>query len=453
MPRVTCETRKIGLIEAIALVSGAMLGAGVFVTPSLVARAVNTPGEFMIAWALGALVALAGAAVYSSLGRRLPQAGGDYAYLKAAFGSAPAFAAGWVLFVGIFGGSIATMALPLADELLVAAGASYGSHTLRTPVALLVVSAVTWLNVQRVRIPGYTQIALTVVPVLVFFAASVTVLLGGASADTVLSLTQVEAPSRSWLVEPYALAVGAVFFTYSGFNAAAYAGGSVRRPERNLPLALLIGTLVVAALYLNIAYALVKTLGVERLAGVDNASAMLASALPHPAWAPVLRVATTLALASALNATVMGGGQVARALALGGHAPKAWARSRDGAIGSPAALGWQAAVAGAFVVTGTLTQVLMFTSLSMLVLGLATTAALGVFLARESVHERPIRFLCKCLPALVYGAAVTLATASMVHANHVWGESLTEQLLPWLGLAAPMGLYLWYRRRPEASRA
>jgi APA family basic amino acid/polyamine antiporter len=100
---------SLGPLGALAVIAGSMLGVGIFLTPATVAQEVSAGWSYQLLWALGGLVALSGAGAYAELGARFPRAGGDYVFLRHTFGNSLAFAAGWLLVVGVFAGSLASM--------------------------------------------------------------------------------------------------------------------------------------------------------------------------------------------------------------------------------------------------------------------------------------------------------------------------------------------------------
>ena len=118
--------RAIGLLGATAVVAGSMLGVGIFLTPHLVAQSIISPGVFLFLWALGGVIATAGAVTYAELGAMMPDAGGEYVYLRRAFGPSASFSAGVVLFVGVFGGSIASMSAAVSEYQLTLLGGLVG---------------------------------------------------------------------------------------------------------------------------------------------------------------------------------------------------------------------------------------------------------------------------------------------------------------------------------------
>ena len=167
--------RVIGGLGGFAIVAGSMLGIGIFLSPSIVAAHVGSPGLFLAVWALGGLTALAGAVACAELGTMMPRAGGDYVFQYEAYGPSLAFASGWVLFAAIFCGSIATMSV---GRLPVSALRSHRARSLHQRhelpwgaelsgahvAALVLVPLVTGLNALGAQPSARTQIVLTLLP-------------------------------------------------------------------------------------------------------------------------------------------------------------------------------------------------------------------------------------------------------------------------------------------------
>lgn len=241
--------RVLGPVDGMFLVAGNMIGAGIFVTPGLVAAQLPGAAWSLGAWILGGVLSLAGAVVYGELGTRIPRAGGDYQYLKSAFGPLPAFLTGWGAFLLTFSAAAAAMAIAVVDHLGTAIPtlASLPSAA-RASLAAAITLGLTWANVAGARVSGRITTALTLIPILGLAA-----LYGG---GLVLSGVALHAPAQP-LATPNGsifIAFGAamlpVFFTYSGWNVTAYVAGELRDPARSLPFSLIAGTGTVTLLYL-----------------------------------------------------------------------------------------------------------------------------------------------------------------------------------------------------------
>jgi APA family basic amino acid/polyamine antiporter len=183
------QTRRIGSAGASAIVAGSMLGVGIFLTPRLVAEQVGSPMLFLLLWAAGGLVALAGAVAYAELGTMLSHAGGDYVYLRHTYGPAVGVASGWLLFFGVFCGSIASMAAALCQYQVPVLLSGWSSVDLTQPIlgsltgtqlsAILLVVTLTALNCARVQLSVGVQTLVTLIPLVVLAAVGTYALVTG----------------------------------------------------------------------------------------------------------------------------------------------------------------------------------------------------------------------------------------------------------------------------------
>jgi len=314
--------RVLGATDAAWLVAGNMIGAGIFLTPGLVA--VHLPGAawHLGAWLLGGLLALSGAAIYGELGARMPEAGGDYRYLSTAFGPVWGFVTGWSAFLLTFSGAAAAMAQVAVHHLVRAlTGAEVAEGLSGRAAASLLILALTAANVAGARFSGRTTTVLTALPLV-----GLAILFGYGLLSGDGSVHPPEnpfrAPSAAW---PMALgaAMLPVFFTYSGWNAAAYVAGEVRDPGRNLPRGLLAGTALIAVVYLSVNTVLLFTLPHGDLAGSTTSAAIAAKRLLNPAADRVLSAFIALAILGSANVTLMAGARIYYAMARDRLAPRA----------------------------------------------------------------------------------------------------------------------------------
>lgn len=450
--------REIGTLGATAIVAGAMLGVGIFLTPHLVAQSVSSPGLFLLLWALGGVLAVAGAVTYGELGAMMPDAGGDYVYLGRAFGPTLSFAAGVVLFVGVFGGSIASMSAALSQYQLSLLFGRVGVD-LATPwiplaanvslsgvdvVAIALVLGLTVLNVLGVRLSSHTQTFLTLVPVVVLSAFAVFALVTAPHATAVPP----SAPSGG----PAAIGEGLlnIYFAYAGWNAVAYVGGEVANPGRTIPRALLLGTGLVTGLYLLLCASWIAVLGMGGIAQAFESGTAAARALfgPHAEWMVALIIA--IALVGSVNATVLGGARIGYAMGRDGALPASLGELSARARVPARALWAQALLSIALVVTGTFEELVQLTSVAMFLLGSLTVLALFTLRRREPNAERPYRAsLYPLLPGLYLLTAI--AVVGLEVRNYVAGDA--QSGLPLLGIGVFAGVWLLRRAFPGRGAA
>jgi basic amino acid/polyamine antiporter, APA family len=389
---------RMGALPAMALVAGSMLGIGIFIAPPVVAAQLSAPGGFLLMWLVGGLSALFGALAVAELGAMLPRAGGDYPYLRRAYGPGFAFAAGWLQLLAIFPGSLATMAVGTASfqfpmvlgdlfDLPVRMGVPLSPEMFW---AVTIVLSLTALNHVGVVISGRVQVLLTGIPVVILVVASIAVLVtrgldGGAWAA--------EAGSRMTLppVSALALAFLPVYFAYSGWNAAIYVGGEIRDPGRNLPRALVGGTLGVTVLYLLLCVGFLAVFEMGDLANTGEAGTAAARALFGGLGEFIVTTLIVLAMLGSINGSVLTGSRVAYAMARGGHCIRAAGRLHSRYRSPVVALWLQAAWSLVLIGTQRFEQLMNYTSSAMLITG--TLTVLSVMVLRRKLPDlaRPYR--------------------------------------------------------------
>lgn len=259
---------RLGLFSATMLVVGGIIGSGIFLNPSIVAARTGSAGLTLGVWGLGAVVALLGATIFAELGRRRPQAGGGYAYLREAFGALPAFLYGWALLLVIASGAIAAVAMTFAGYAIALAG-TVGVAVpagAERPLAIAAVALLTGVNVLGVA-PGavlqnvFTVLKLGALAALLLAAITLPSASGGAIAPPV-------APPDGILatVRVVGTALVPVLFAFGGWQQTNFVAEELRDAERTLPRALAFGVAIVVAVYLlaNVAY--LRALGVGGLA-------------------------------------------------------------------------------------------------------------------------------------------------------------------------------------------
>lgn len=400
--------RVLGAGDAAWLVAGNMIGAGIFYTPGLVAG--RLPGMVwpLAAWALGGLLALFGAAVYGELGSRFPQAGGDYQFLSRAFGPVWGFVTGWAAFLFTFAAATAAMVIVVVDYVLRALplldGAPLAWRWLGGPVLALLL---TWTNVAGARIAGRATAWLTALPV----AGMVLVFGGGLiirGTDVAWPAQPLAGPSGLW---PVALgaAMVPIFFSYTGWNVAAYVAGEIRDPGRNLARALLGGTACVTLLYLSMNAVLLAIVPGDQLAGSTTAGADAARRLLGPISERVLSAIIAVAVLGTANVTLMAGSRIYYAMAVDGLAPRVMARVNR--AGVPSGALWISGIWTAALTTyGKVEALVNWATLAILLLSSMTVAALFVFRRRDPRAAPygcpgypwvPIVYLVTCLAVAV----------------------------------------------------
>jgi len=413
-------------MDAVALIVGIVIGAGIFRTPSLVAGVVGSESLVLLVWSLGGIVSLIGALCYAELATTYPHAGGDYHYLTRAFGYRLSFLFAWARISVIQTGSIALLAFVFGDyssQIL-----SLGSYS-SSIYAALVIIALTGLNIIGVRQGTRTQNLLTVVEVLgvLFIIVAGLVFVVPAPEAT----TAVASGGESGSVTPLSalgLAMVFVLLTYGGWNEAAYISAELRDTRRNMARALVWSILTITALYVLVNWAYLRTLG---LAGTAQSEAIAADVMRRVLGASGVGLISVLVAVSALtsaNASIFTGARTNYALGRDFSPFSFLGRWSERAATPVNALLAQGAVSLLLVLLGTATRkgfetIVEYTAPVFWFFFLLTGIALFVLRRREPEIERPFRVplypltpLLFCLTSayLLYSSLVYTGTGALV---------------------------------------
>jgi basic amino acid/polyamine antiporter, APA family len=444
--------RALGVMDAVALSLSSVIGVGIFTVPGIVARMVPNPWVMLGIWLVGGLLALMGAAAYAELGVLRPRAGGEYVYLREAFGPMAGFLTGWVSFVAGFSGAIAAGAVAWADYLghFIPAASDVRPFFIlqfriltfavskRDLMALLVIFLLSLIHICGLR-PGRlvqnTLTSLLVMALLVFIVLGFA--LGSGSKENLLHPTG-QLGAANWM-----LALVPVMFTYSGWNAATYVAEELREPRRNVPLTLLIGTGAVTILYLLLNALYLFALPSEQLSGQIHVGDLAARALFGSRMADAATLLILLSLAGGLSAWIITGPRIYYAMAQDGlffrSAARVHPRFRTPAI----SILVQALWSGILVLSGTFEQLLIYTGFAILLFSGGATASLFVLRRRKTAE--PGSFKVPGYP--VFPAIFALASLAMV--VNVLARSPKTIGAGFLIMLAGLPLYAWWIKRTK----
>jgi basic amino acid/polyamine antiporter, APA family len=251
------------------LVMGGIVGSGIFINPYVVAQQVHTPLLILGAWAVGGLVALAGALVYAELAARRPEVGGQYAYLRDAFHPSVAFVYGWTLLLVTQTGGMAAVAVTFARYFLEITRAPLSDAW----IAAMALAILTVINCLGVRSGSNVQSALMLLKIVAIAA------LVGAGAMLARPAVQSVSVAHDSVLS-FGAAMTPVLFAYGGWQTSSFVAGEMKNSARDLPRALLIGVAGVIVLYVSVTFVCVRVLGAAGLAETHTpASAVMRAAL------------------------------------------------------------------------------------------------------------------------------------------------------------------------------
>jgi APA family basic amino acid/polyamine antiporter len=248
---VTDLARRLGVFDATMIVMGGIIGAGIFISPYVVARHVHTPGLIVAVWAAGGAIALAGAFVFAELAALRPGVGGVYAYLRDAFHPVVAFLFGWTLLLVVQAGGMAAVAVTFGLYLRDLTGIALAPMT----IAVVALAALTIINCFGVRAGANVQNALMVLKII---AIGALVTIGWLAVGSAPVEPEAQQPAGNALAG-FGAAMVPVLFAYGGWQTASFVSEEMREPQRDLPRAILWGIIGVIVLYLaaNLVYVLV----------------------------------------------------------------------------------------------------------------------------------------------------------------------------------------------------
>lgn len=346
------ETRRVlGPFDATMVVMGAIVGVGIFAMPGQVAERLPDRGWILLAWGAGGVIAALGALTFASLARRVPSAGGTYAFLREAFGPLPAYLYGWASLLTINTGAMAFMATMVSLNVVSCFGGDPSGGE-GTAVAIAAILLLTTINALGVRQGAWTQNAVTVIKVLSLLALVLLAWFSPVNERAVVS--GVEAPG-GFTLAAFCFGLLPVLFSYGGWQNACNLAEQVRRPERSVPFAIVVGTIVAAVIYMVFNAAIVHQLGVEGTANATPiAGVALGVATLGEAGSRVINVAIALSAFGVLNGFILGTPWILFAMARDGCFFRVFARV-DSRSGTPLLiLGLQAALAIVYLLVGEL---------------------------------------------------------------------------------------------------
>lgn len=319
--------RALGIWSAAAIVVGTVIGSGILLVPKTMVLNVGTPQMTFVVWLFGGLLSLAGALTYAELAAAMPEAGGEYVYLREAYGPFWGFLYGWTQMWVAKSGSIATLAtgffLYLANFRPELEGVMY---TIPLPLgangapleirygqimAMAVILLLGLINYFGVRVGGDVQVVVTIIKVALIGAV---IVIGLTCGMGTVSNYSTSVPAAGGVTGFFAALVAALW-AYDGWNNVSMVSSEIRNPQRNLPRALIAGTLLVMILYVltNVAYFYV--LSAPQVAASDRVPAEMMRRIFGPGAANLVAIGAMISIFAALNGSILTGSRVPYAMA------------------------------------------------------------------------------------------------------------------------------------------
>lgn len=398
--------RRLGPFDAAAIIVANVIGGGILFRSPAVAAAIPDATWFLLAWAGGGVLAFMGAMAYAELAALRPKAGGEYVYLREAFGPLAGFLTGWTSFVAGFSGALAASAVFLIvtlnrfipgvanDTPLLAIpipgtsnAVTFSVHTLAASAVIIIAALIHIRGVGPGRIASNVLTTLKIVSLMIFIAFGLTAGTGSPSniTETAGSMT---ATGLLFAFIP-------IMFTYSGWNAASYMAEEIRDPGRNVPRALLMGTAVVIAVYvlINVLYLYVIPIGELATLGGRSILDVVGDRLLGERAGDIMAIVAIISLAAGINAWTFAGPRVYFAMARDNTFFKSAARVHPTYKTPAASIVAQAILAIILVLTGSLDSIANYVGFAITLFAGAAVAAVFVLRKRDPHAPRPFKAL------------------------------------------------------------
>ena len=409
MPTTTTDSspileRRLGPLDAAAIIVANVIGGGILFRSPAVAAAIPDALWFLLAWIGGGVLAFMGAMAYAELAALRPKAGGEYVYLREAFGPLAGFLTGWTSFVAGFSGAIAASAVFLIvtlnrfipgvanDTALLSIpipgtsnAVTFSVHTLAASAVIIIAALIHIRGVGPGRIASNVLTTLKIVSLVVFIGFGLT-----AGTGTPANITQSVGPVTA---TGFLFAFIPVMFTYSGWNAASYMAEEIRDPGRNVPRSLLMGTVAVIVVYvlINVLYLYVIPIGELATLGGRSILDVVGDRLLGARAGDIMALVAIISLAAGINAWTFAGPRVYFAMARDNAFFKSAARVHPRYKTPASSIIAQAILAIVLVLTGSLDAIANYVGFAITLFAGTAVAAVFVLRAREPNAPRPFK--------------------------------------------------------------
>lgn len=420
--------------EAVAIIVGIVIGAGIFKSPALVAGMTGDAAWMFAAWLLGGVVSLIGALCYAELATAYPHVGGDYHFMNRAYGRGVSFIFAWARFSVITTGSIALLAFVFGDYLSEILPLGRRGPALYAAAA---VTLLTWVNLRGIKTSAGAQTLLTVLEVsglVLIIVAGLSLLNNGITPAAAPPEQAASGPS----VRGFGMAMVFVLLTYGGWNEAVYISAELKNKRRNMVRALVVSIVAITALYLLVTWAYWRGLGLAAMARSEAIAADLLAVAFGEVTGKLIAFMVAIAALTSINATMIVGARTS--FALGRDWPVLnWVGEWDESRGTPrAALFLQGAAALVLVAIGAATgggfrSMVEFTAPVFWLFFLLAGVSLFVLRSREADVERPFKVpLYPLLPLIFVAVCGYMLWSSL---SYVYSQELGGLNAAWIGVA------------------
>jgi APA family basic amino acid/polyamine antiporter len=446
--------RGLTLLDAVLLLVGGVIGSSIFLTAKDIAGPLPHPVLFLLVWVLGAAISMCACFAFAELGTMYPDCGGQYVYLREAYGDLPAFLYGWMMFSVGNGGSIAALAVgsaaylggivPIISQQHVVLSVAGIALTRAQVVALIMIAVVTWINIAGLRRGALLQNVATWAK---FIAMAAFVILGFAigkgdwhhfTANTTHGLSM--GVSTGQLLSAFGVALIAVFWAYDGWVYIGWVAGEIKEPRRNVPLAMFLGVMIVGVIYVAMNMAYLYALPISEIINHETIAHAAAVALFSPAAAVWLSAMVAVSCFGAMACAILGSPRIYYAMAKDGLFFRRMAEVHPKWRTPAFALIGQGIWAGVLTLSGRYDQLYTYVMFGMVLS--YTLTVVGLFVLRWKRPDIPRAYRCTGYPWLpgIYVLIGTAWTLNTIFTRPT--ESLAGTIIVLLGVPG----YLYWKR-------
>ena len=453
--------RRLGLFDSTMMMVGIVIGTGIFLITGIMARSLPSPGLILLAWVVGGFLILAGALTWAELGAAMPHAGGQYVYLREAYGPLAGFLFGWILWLVSMGGAIAAVAVGFAEYLgyffpflstqnqvfsltipLFSQGLHY-SLSMGQVVAVIAIVLLSIVNYVGAGLGKTVQNIITTIKIGTMVGFIVLGITLGNSASSAFSTSSSAAAEVgfSQLFIGFGVALIAVSWAFDGWHNINYVAGEIRSPKRNIPLTLVLGTLIITGLYflMNVVY--LSALPIDEMQGVVRIAEKATTALFGGTWAGLVSAAVMISALGSLNGVVFVAPRVYYAMAKDNLFFKKAATVHPRFHTPSFAILIQSGWACILTVSGTYEQLFVYVTFINLIFWIAGTASVFRLRRKRPDMPRPYKTWGYPVVPIVFIIALLGILVNTLISRPV--ESLTGTALTLLGIP----VYLYWRRK------
>jgi len=376
--------RRLGLLDAALIVIGVVIGSGIFLLPNVIARSLPSGAAMLGVWIVAGVLSYFGALAYAELGAMMPDTGGQYVYLREAFGPGCAFISGWVFLLAVVPGGMAFLAVGFSvylDQFIPL------SPVMRHVVSLSLLAILGAANYLGIKEGAWIQRIFTSLKI-----AGLLLLIGAAAFAPHPAAGAARLPHlvpASYRGIGYALT--ACLMAYNGWNYVSFVAGEIKEPQRNLPRAMTLGMIGVMVLYVGANLAYLNVLTVPEIAATERVGAAVAERTLGPAGASIIAMIVLLSIIGAVNGNILTGARIPFAQARDGlfmaRFGRIHPRFETPAFAIVGLTGW----AGLLVMTGSYETLFAYAMVACWVIYMLGVAAVGVLRRKAPDAPRPYK--------------------------------------------------------------